>query len=257
MEFKQGFLLGLGIISAIIIVLAFIGNPGNLSAGMTTCTNESERTITVTGSGYVYSVPDQAIISVGVVTEATTSTDAMAQNADKMDAVIKAVKAKGIPEKDIQTKRVSVQPVYNYFVQPNGSADKPQIVGYTATNTVTITVRDTAKTGPVIDAAYASGSNKINGVSFMLSDEKAKTLYKEALEKAVIEGKDKAKTIASAADIQGMKLKTITESGYYYPQPYYDSFAGYAMEKSAAAPTPISPGEEKVTATVTMVYTFG
>ncbi|MCD1295685.1 hypothetical protein CUJ83_11820 [Methanocella sp. CWC-04] len=260
MEFKRGFLFGLGMITAFAVLLAVLGNSCVNGIGVASSAsenNESERTVTVTGNGYVYTEPDIAKVSVGVVTEANTSSEAMQMNADQMDAVMKSVRRLGIPEKDIKTSQISVQPVYNYQYQPKDATEKPKIVGYKASNTVTITVRDMSKVGPVIDASYGSGSNKIDGVSFMLSEEKQSLVYKQALEKAVKDGADKAKTIASAADIEGMKLKTISESGGFYPV-YYDSYNMAAAERaSGAAPTPVSPGEQKVQATVTMVYTFG
>lgn len=254
MELKRGFTFGLGLLLALCMVLAYAGN----SIAASDDGSSDDNTITVTGTGYVYAEPDMAKIRAGVVTEANTSTEAMRENARVMDAIASAIRDQEIPDKDIQTSTISVQPVYNYDRQPRDAADKPRIVGYKATNTVTVTIRDTGKIGPVIDAAYGAGANEINGVEFMLSDDLSSRIYKEALEKAVAEGSSKAKTIASAANISSLKLIRIAESGQYQPVPQYRAFeAGKGGDMMAAAvPTPVSPGEERVQATVTMEYSF-
>lgn len=254
MIFKKGLLFGLGAIMAMAIVLAIMGSA---SADDTPLSTAKEHTVSVTGTGSVYATPDIAKFSTGVVTEADTSADAMQKNAQLMDKVVGAIKSAGIPEKDIRTGRITLEPVYNYYSQPQGATEKPKIVGYKATNTVTVTIRNLSKVGSTIDVATNAGANQVNGVSFELSDEMAADVYKQALKKAVSEGADKAKTIGDAAGTGSLTLKSISESGAYYPQPVYMDFAGAGNVKAAAiAPTPVSPGEQKVQATVTMVYTF-
>ncbi len=255
MELKRGLLFGLGVFLALIVILTYMGSA---TASDTPLSADKERTITVTGTGSVNVVPDIAKFSTGVVTEADTSSDAMAKNAPLMDAVVKAIKDAGIPDNDIKTSGITLEPVYNYNSQPQGATDKPKIVGYRATNTVTVKVRDMSKVGTTIDAANNAGANRVNGVSFELSDELATDMYKQALTKAVSDGSDKAKTISTAAGAGSLTLKSITESGTYYPQPMFMEFAGAAdSAKAPMATTPVSPGEQKVQATVSMVYTFG
>lgn len=216
-----------------------------------------DKTITVTGTGSVYATPDIAKFTAGVVTEVDTSTDAMQKNAVLMDKVVNAIKGAGIPDKDIKTSRVNLEPVYNYQSQPQGATQKPQIVGYRATNNVTVTIRDMSRIGATVDAAASAGANQVNGVSFELSDDYAKSVYKQALNQAVGDGADKAKTIADAAGTGPIALKSLSESGQYYPQPIYFDMAPRAMSAGAGSvPTPVSPGEQKVQASVSMVYTF-
>jgi len=257
MELKRGLMFGLGVFLALAAIFAIMGHATADDTPLSTDKTVKEKTITVTGTGSVYAVPDIAKFSTGVVTEADTSSDAMQKNAQLMDAVVNAIKRAGIPDKDIKTSRVTLEPVYNYYSQPQGATEKPKIVGYRATNTVTVTIRDMSKIGTTIDAANGAGANQVNGVSFELSDENAADVYKQALKKAVSDGSDKAKTIADAAGTGAITLKSLSESGQYYPQPVYMDMATKAAGVSSAAPTPVSPGEQKVQATVTMVYTFG
>jgi hypothetical protein len=274
MRFRQGFLFVCGALFALAAIFLIIGNTTAQNAPPKINMSEYCGTITVTGNGYVYADPDLAKVTIGVTTEATTSTKAMGDNADAMSAVIAAIKRLGIPEKDIKTSTVSLQPKYEYqyptttgypastdkVVPPVPTSTPPtslstRIVGYTAVNTVTVTVRDMSLVGRVIDEGYNGGANQINGVTFMLSDEKGATVYKEALQKAVAEAKDKASLLASAAGISDYRLKTVAENGQYYPVAYdaMEKSSGVAM---ASAPTPISPGQNKVTATVGLTYVY-
>ena len=272
MRFKHGFLFVCGAVFALAALFIVIGattaqNVAPVNMSLYT------GTISVTGNGYVYADPDLAGVSIGVTTEAATSTQAMNDNANAMSQVIAAVRALGIPDKDIKTSTVSLQPKYSYeypttvgatgassAIAPALPTSAPtvlttKIVGYTATNTVTVTIRDMSLVGPVIDAGYNGGANQVNGVTFLLSDEKSSQVYKQALQQAVADGSDKAKVMAAAAGIGDIKLKTLTESGSYYPIAY-ESFDRSAMASGAVAPTPISPGQNKVTATVTLTYVY-
>ena len=252
MDIKKGLLFSLGFIVALAILLAIMGSA---SADDSPQAVSKDKTVTVTGTGSVYATPDIAKFSTGVVTQSASSSDAMQNNAQLMDKVVKAIKATGIPDKDVRTGQVSLEPQYSTNAQ--GVQDTSKIIGYKATNTVTVTIRDLSKVGSTIDAATGAGANQVNGVSFELSDELAASTYKQALKKAVADGADKAKTIADAAGTSALTLKSLSESSTYYPQPVYMDFAAAGAKAAPmAVSTPVSPGEQKVQATVTMVYTF-
>lgn len=280
MGFKRGFLFGIGALFALAAICIIIGNTTAQYAASGVNPSSYNGTITVTGSGSVYADPDMAQVSIGVTNEATTATQAMSDNAAAMTKVMNALEGQGIAKADIKTSTVSLQPKYSYeypkayysgsagTMMPAASTTSAiapvptsaptvlttQIVGYTATNTVTVTVRDLAKVGPVIDAGYNNGANQVNGVSFMLSDDKASTVYQQALQNAIKNGADKAKSMATASSVGDIKLKTISESGMYYPMAYQAFGGAYAAD--AAVSTPISPGQNKVTATVSLTYVY-
>ncbi len=274
MGFRHGFLFAGGALFALAALFIIVGSTmAQNAAAQPLNTSLYSGTLSVQGTGYVYADPDLAKVTVGVTTEATTSTQAMADNANAMSQVISAIKALGIPASDIRTSTVSLQPKYSYeyptaydtvasgkaagsgAISPSPpTALTTKIVGYTATTTVTVTVRDMSLVGKVIDEGYAGGANQVQGVTFLLSDEKGATVYKEALKQAVAEAKGKATVLAEAAGVGEIKLKTVSESGQYYPVAYD------AMEARAAGvasvPTPISPGQNKVSATVSLTYVY-
>src|SRR5580698_5780339 len=97
------------------------------------------RTITVSGEGEVKAVPDQAILSAGVVSQAVTADEALATNRRAMNAVFATLKRQGIPDRAIRTSEFSVQPQYGEQRQGNAP---PHIVGYQVSNNVSVTVDD-------------------------------------------------------------------------------------------------------------------
>ena len=112
----------------------------------------------VNATGEVSRVPDVAIISAGVVARSATASGALQDTADRMHRVLAALKRAGVEERDIQTSNVSLNPEYRY-VQDQA----PQLVGYTASNNVTIRFRDIRNSGRILDALVAQGANQING----------------------------------------------------------------------------------------------
>ena len=77
-----------------------------------------DRTITVSGTGIVTTVPNQAGFSFGVSTTGTTAQQALSSNAVRMNRVIDALKRLGIRPADLQTSEVSLSPNTNSNQSP-------------------------------------------------------------------------------------------------------------------------------------------
>jgi hypothetical protein len=205
---------------------------------------DPSRTITVSGSGYVAAVPDQAQLSAGVATVAVTADTALAQNARKMTAVFAALTRLGVPERAIQTSNFSVQP--QYAANTNGNLEK--ITGYQVSNQVDVRLDDTKKLGPALDALVASGANQINSVSFAIRD--SETLMTAARQAAVADALNRAQTYAKAAGAGIGSVLSIQENGNEGPRPM---FAARRVESDAIF-TPTAAGEQNVTANVTVTF---
>ena len=132
-----------------------------------------------------------AIISAGVVTRQTTATAAIQENAARMERVLAALKRAGIEERDVQTSSINLNPEYRY--QENRA---PQLVGYTASNQVSIRFRDIRNTGKILDALVAEGANQINGPT--LTIDKPEAALDEARLKALANGRARADVYARA-----------------------------------------------------------
>lgn len=190
--------------------------------------------ITVTGVGRVSAVPDGAQFSVGVTTKGSTAREALAANSKRVRHVIDAVKRTGVAAADIATQDVSVGRDYD-----------PGSLGFVATNSVSVRIRDVDEAGTVLDAASAAGANQIYGPSLTLEDRDA--LEQTALERAVEHARRRAATLAGAADVDLGAVTAITEAP-----------AGgevFTMESgSRTADVPIEKGTQEITASVTVTF---
>jgi uncharacterized protein YggE len=211
-------------------------------------TTEPEHTLSVSGTGSVSVKPDVADITVGVTVQRDQAGAAAADAATVMDAVITAIKGLGIAEEDIQTTTLSLSPVYDYDRSPY------RLVGYTATNLVTVTVRDLTQVGPVIDAATGAGATDVNSISFRLQDQTAAET--EAREMAVTAARAKADTIAAAAGTEITGIISISESYAPVPMPVYYGEADMAASREGGAPTPVLAGTIEVRVDVSIVYSI-
>src|SRR5215470_2453937 len=168
--------------------------------------------VSVTGEASVSVPPDLASVDAGVATDAKTAREASESNNTAMAKVLAALKAANIDAKDIQTSRLSLQPQY----APNRSGPSP-IVGYRASNRVTVRIRDVSKVAGVIDTLVAAGANDIGNVNFEVSQ--ASKLLDEAREKAVADARRKAEIYAKAAGVTLGAPLSISEEGA--PQPAF------------------------------------
>jgi uncharacterized protein YggE len=203
-------------------------------AGAQDAAEESD-SITVTGVGTVESVPDEAQMSFGVETRRPTAKAAVAANADEMRRVINALRQAGARE--IATQWVSVYPVSS---GENGSID-----GYSASNTVSA-VADVGDAAALIDAAAEAGANQISGPGMTSST--AEELYRRALADAVAEARERAQVLAKASGRSLGEISAIVEGSGAGPIPYAERAA---MD---AASTPIVPGVQETSATVTVTF---
>lgn len=208
--------------------------------------------ITVQGTGAVQVKPDIARLTLGVQTQATDSSTAARENAERTTRVIDAVKSAGVAEKDIQTANYSIHPQYENRQREPGRFEQV-LSGYQVSNSVRIVVRRIGDVGKVIDAAVQAGANVAAGVHFDLEDStKAK---EEALRRAVADALRKGRVIADAASVPDIRLAAISEGVFSYPRPLGD-FAARGVMAAEAAPTPVQPGEQTITATVTARFTL-
>src|SRR4051812_1097279 len=197
------------------------------------------RTVTVTGTGNVESVPNQAGLSVGVGSDASTARAALAANADKAANAIEGLRNAGVAKNDLQTTDVTVSPRWDN----RGRQD-----GFTAHSSVQVKVTSVARAGAIIDAAVAAGATETSGPSFDRSDRSE--LYRNALKAAFADARGKAATLAGEAGASLGAVRRMEESPGLQPMPL---FAARAAGDSA---TPVEPGTTEVQATVTVTFSL-
>jgi len=198
--------------------------------------------ISVTGEATVSVPPDLAQIDAGVTTEAKTAREASDANNAAMGKVLLALKGAGIDEKDYQTSRLSLQPES----APNRTAGPATIVGYRASNRVTIRLRDVTKVASVVDTLVGAGANDIGGINFTVSQ--ASKLLDDAREQAIGDARRKAEIYAKAAGVTLGAPLSILEGSTPVPIPYRRMAAGMA------AAAPVAQGEETLQVTVAVSW---
>lgn len=211
--------------------------------------------LTLSAEGKSTRVPDLAVFSAGVTTQAKTAGEALTRNAAQMNAVIAALKKAGIAERDVQTSNLSVNPVYGQpRRQPDGSIEpqEPVIVGYQATNQVSVRQRKVDQYGKVIDTLVEAGANQVNGPSFQL--ENPATALDEARIEAMKTARARADLYARAAGLRVVRVLTISENGGWSPPQPMVMFERASAKPMAAAPSPVSAGELEMGVTVNVTY---
>ena len=208
-------------------------------------------TQTITGArldlnatGEVTRVPDVAIITAGVVTRSATATGALQDAANRMSQVLAALKGAGVADRDIQTSAVSLNPEYRY---PENQA--PQLVGYTASNRLTIRFRDIRNSGKILDALVSQGANQINGPD--LTIDKPEAALDEARAQAIAIGRARADLYARGLGMRVVRVVSVSEGGGAYPVPPPRPMMAVA-ERSAD--TKIEPGEQKLQVNLAMTF---
>jgi uncharacterized protein YggE len=199
--------------------------------------------ISVTGEATMSVAPDLAQVDGGVTSDAKTAREASDANNAAMGKVLLALKGAGIEEKDYQTSRLSLQPKY----APDRSGPST-VVGYRASNRVTIKVRDVNKIAGVIDVLVAAGANEIGGINFVVSQ--ASKLLDDIREKAIADARRKAEIYAKAAGVTLGEPLSIAEEGGSMPV-----FRGKMPAPMATmAPAPIAQGEETLSVAVSVSW---
>lgn len=201
--------------------------------------------ITVNGEATIAAEPDQAQIDIGVTTQARNAPDASRENAERLARVLAEVKKLLGKGDEVKTGGYALNPQYRY---PQGG--KPEIVGYTANNTVRIKTAKLDEVGKMIDAAMQAGANNINRLMFTLKDEEAARL--DALRQASAKAKAKAEAIAASLGLKILRIASVTEGERTFQPIFRQAPMERGVALAAQAPTPVEPGTVDVRSTVSL-----
>jgi uncharacterized protein YggE len=204
-------------------------------------------TVSVTGTGRVRVQPDRFSFNVGVQTQAQTVELAVNENNRRVAAVTDALKKAGAKPEEIQTSGFSIYPQQDY--QQN---QMPRLIGYQVNNSITVTKKELADAGKLLQAAITAGVNTSSGLNFTVSDP-AKG-RDEGLRAAYEDARRKATLLASAAGRtlgQALAISEGTEPNLV-PRPVA---AGRVMAmKAEVSEVPVESGTNELTFTVSVVF---
>lgn len=200
----------------------------------------------IVATGEVNAVPDIATIGAGVVTQAPTAAEAMAENARRAAATTAAIRKAGVADRDIQTTSVNLSPQYKY-----AENQPPRIIGYQASSRVSVRFRDIKAAGPILDSLVAAGANQIDGP--YLSVDKPEPLIDEARIKAIGAARARAALYAKATGLQVKRIVSISEGNAEAPMP--PPMPMMMMRAQAKeADTSIEAGEQRLAISVSVTF---
>ena len=214
----------------------------------------SEQTISVSGSATASSNPDTLVIVLGVESEAKTANESLSENSNSLNSVISSLTNSGLSEDDIQTSNFSIYPMYDSIKDFNGNWQQV-LTGYRVSNILSIQTDKIDSAGDIIDAAVSSGANRVDNVSFQLSDEKSQKISDNLIADAINDATQKAEKalVPLKQKIVGVKSVVIHDNVVpYYDSPMRASFDGFAESSMKSAP--IMSGDEEITTNVSVVF---
>ncbi len=199
--------------------------------------------ITVTGTGTVNGTPSQLILSMGVQANAASVGSALTAANHAVSRVTSVLKARGVPQADIATSNLNVQPNFR------GNSQTPD--GYGVSESLNVTLNGLSTAGARISDAVRAGGNAatVDGISLNLTD--TSSLLARARAAAVADARVKATQYARALGQTLGPIVSITD--HVSSQPFLPA-AGAASARSAAVP--ISPGTQQLSVSVTAVYSM-
>ena len=214
----------------------------------------SEQTISVSGSATASSNPDTLIIVLGVESEAKTANESLSQNSHSLNSVISSLSNSGISEDDVQTSNFSIYPLYDSIKDSNDNY-KQILIGYHVSNILSIHTEKIDSAGEIIDVAVSSGVNRVDGVSFQLTDESLQKISDSLIADAINDASQKAENALSPLNYKIVGVKSIVINDHavpYFETPMRASFDGFAESSMKSAP--IMSGDQEITTNVSVVF---
>jgi uncharacterized protein YggE len=205
----------------------------------------AKNTITISGEGKIFATPDIGVISLGVISQASTVAAAQKDNTEKMNKITEAMKNLGVEEKDLKTTNYNIYPRYSY------SRGTQTLIGYEVNQTLEVKIRNLDNVGEILAKGAELGANQVGSLSFTFDD--SEKLEIDARKKAIANAKEKADALAEVLDVKLIRIVSFNESSYIPSTPYYAEKALGIGGGGDAVPD-IQTGENEITSNVTIVY---
>jgi uncharacterized protein YggE len=212
--------------------------------------------ISVTGKGEVMAVSDIATLYITISKDGATSKEAQNLLNDSIKKTLDYLKTQKIEDKDIKSEYGGLNPKYSNdqivcFSYPCPNREQ-KIVGYTATQSITVKIRDVDNANTVRTGLATLGQNNISGPTFSIDNEDAFNDQARAL--AIKEAKEKAEVLARELGVHLGKVVSFSDNNAGgYPIMYADKAMGSTANQQAPAPE-LPKGENKITSNVTITY---
>jgi uncharacterized protein YggE len=206
-------------VTVVLVVLAILNTVPALSQQV----YDNRHIISVNGEALVYAIPDKIIVALGIETRDPDIMVSKQRNNEILKKTLAVIRELGIPEKEIQTDHVSVEPRYtdNYR--------KEDFIGYFVRNSLVVTLGDTGKIEELVTKALQAGVNYIHGVDFQTTE--FKRYREQARELALKAAKEKAEKMASVLGQSVGDPLRISENYTGSFGPYYSGWSGWGFSR--------------------------
>jgi uncharacterized protein len=217
---------------------------------------DTNSTISVTGAAETKVEPDRVMITLAVETTADAPGEALRENSQAMNAVLDALAEAGVPENETSTAYFTIYPKYDYNFTEFGQQEQ-QVIGYTVSNSIVVDSNNLSNVSSWLDAAVGAGANRIDGVVFTVSKERMDEIRLDLMQQATDNARSKADALASALEVEITGVRAAGLSDFNTPVFPFSSPLEAAFDFTSAGAPPILPGDQTVTATVTVIYEIG
>jgi uncharacterized protein YggE len=224
------------------MALLTLAKPGSAQEGC-----PRPRLISVQGTAEINVAPDEAVLSLGIESRDKVLAAAKSQNDTRAAKVLALARAAGVAEKDIQTSALQMGPDYS-------DEKVPRLLGYTVSQTIAIRLRDLAKYEALITQLLEAGVNRVDGISFQVSQ--PRKYRDEARSKAIAAAKEKAIAMATAlGQTVGKPWEISEEAGDFDARRSVQFAANYGRDESPALEEPtVAPGQVTIRASVRVSF---
>ena len=206
------------------------------------CTSATGRSVTVSGTATLRVPPDRVSFTVGVETIAPSVLESFKANNAKTNAVLAALKAKGVQPKEMQTSNLDIS------TQHDPRDPEGRKLGFRVANLVTVTREDPGTLSELLQAAVAAGANQAGGLRFFVAE--PGRLQARGLDLAFQSARAKAESLASYSKRALGEVVCVSENAGFQPVNKLMTF----QRMDVAAGPGIEAGEEELTFSVTVVF---
>jgi uncharacterized protein YggE len=219
--------------------------------------NQPINTIYVSGTGDVLAVSDIATLYVNLNKDGKTSKEAQTLLNESITKTLSYLKDQKIADKDIKSEYGGLSPKYSYsqpicMTYPCPTKD-PTIIGYTATQSITIKIREVDSANDIRTGLATLGITDISGPTFSIDNEEV--FKDQARSLAIKDAREKAKDLAQELGVKLGKVASFSENTGGYPIMYSAKAMSAGAEVMSDSRAPELPkGENKITSNVSITY---
>ena len=238
-------------------LLAYVAN-ATVSARPVQVAQDGEsptRSITMDGSAVVCVDPDEATLSFGVTSASAALAEAIANNDQRGQAVVAALKRAGVEDGNLATTRLEIRPLYQTRERQieGNQVDELRVVGYEVSRTYQVRVVDLPPVTDVIAAGMAAGANSLSGPAFVKADTRADR--DRARDLAAEAAREKAERLAATLGCRLGPPREVSEVARSHTQLTYSNVAAPAPQAAPdAGENALPAGRQELTVSVTVTF---